>query len=321
MPMYYPYLRGKQFEFLALRAMSEELSSEQSEKVRPIIEPVKRAEGSDSQILTALSAMLKKGIVFAYILNPQNGDFEKGDEIYFPGEVKTRLKEGGKWQPAFLLSGDAAWLQMKTDNLIAENGFKEIILILPKNEDTSKWDAMMSRQEVKTIVCCDADSRSTLRQIRRYGKDIVRLDDCFQMEQRNKDFRGKEDQRFNDDVAFYAEENFAGFGDYTILPGTYIKSGMLPWVVAIHMTYNKNDEEVWIHHFLSKTNDNGTENIQGKFQEAAQQVKLFFEQQYPQDMTPAVEKLHQYVVKGHYPGLGVLKKLSIEHHITLMCRK
>lgn len=319
--MYYPYLRGKQFEFLALRAMSEELTNEQSEKVRPIIEPVKRTVGSDSQTMAALSAMLKKGIVFAYILNPQNGDFEKGKEIYFPEDVKTKLSEGGKWIPAFLLSGDAAWLEINANRLIAENGFEEILLVLPKNEDTLKWDAMMSRQEVKTIVCCDADSRSTLRQIRRYGKDIVRLDDCFQMEQRNKDFRGKEDQRFNDNVAFYAEEDFAGFGDYTTLPGSYIKGGMLPWVVAIHMTYNKNDEEVWIHHFLSETNDNGTENIQGKFQEAAEQVKQFFEHQYPQDMTPAVDKLHQYVVEGHYPGLGTLKKISIEHHITLMCRK
>lgn len=319
--MYYPYLRGKQFEFLALRAMSEELSNEQSEKVRPIIEPVKRAVGSDSQTLAALSAMLKKGIVFAYILNPQNGDFDEGKEIYYPEDVKTKLAEGGKWLPAFLLSGDVAWLEMNADRLIAENGFEEILLVLPKNEDTLKWETMMSRSEVQTIVCCDADSRSTLRQIRRYGKDIVRLDDCFQMEQRNKDFRGKEDQRFNDNVAFYAEEDFAGFGDYTTLPGSYIKGGMLPWVVAIHMTYNKNDEEVWIHHFLSETNDNGTENIQGKFQEAADQVKQFFEHRYPQDMTPAVDKLHKYVVDGHYPGLGTLKKISIEHHITLMCRK
>ena len=210
---------------------------------------------------------------------------------------------------------------MNADRLIEENRFEEFLVVLPKNEDTLKWDAMMSRPEVKTIVCCDADSRSTLRQIRRYGKDIVRLDDCFQMEQRNKDFRGKEDQRFNDNVAFYAEEDFAGFGDYTTLPGSYIKGGMLPWVVAIHMTYNKNGEEVWIHHFLSETNDNGTENIQGKFQEAAEQVKRFFEDEYPQDMTPAVDKLHQYVVEGHYPGLGTLKKISIEHHITLMSRK
>ena len=75
--MYYPFLRGKQFELLALRAISEELPQEQSEKVLPIIEPVKRAVSGDSQTVAAMSAMLRNGIVFAYILNPQHGDFEK----------------------------------------------------------------------------------------------------------------------------------------------------------------------------------------------------------------------------------------------------
>ena len=150
---------------------------------------------------------------------------------------------------------------------------------------------------------------------------MVRLDDCFQTELRNKDYRGKEDQRFNDNVFFYEEEGYSGFGDYTILPEVFSKGGMLPWVVAIHMTYNRNAEEVWVHHFLSESNDNGTENIQRKFSEAAELVKSFFEQQYPQDMTPAVGKLHKFVVDGHYPGLGSLKKISIEHHITLMSRK
>lgn len=318
--MYYPYLRGKQYEFLALRAISENFSAEQCAKVRPIIEPVKRMEDNDTQTINALSAMLRHGIVFAYILNPQEGVF-KGREIYFPDKVKQILPEKGRWLPALLLRGDAKWLNIEIGRLINENGFKELLVVLPKNEEASKWGMVLSLPEVKTIVCCDADSRSTLRQIRNYKKDIVRLDDCFQSELRNKDFRGKEDQRFNDNVAFFAEEQFAGFGDYTTLPGSYIKGGMLPWVVAIHMTYNKNEEEVWIHHFLSETNDNGTENIQGKFQEAAKQVKPFFAQNYPKDMTSAVDQLQKYVDQGHYPGLGILKKLSIEHHISLMCNK
>ena len=320
MVKYYPYLRGKQYEFLALRTMCDELSAEALAKLHPIIEPVKKAE-SDTPTMTALSEMLMKGVAFAFILNPQSGDFENKTEIFFPEEIKRKLAEGGSWIPAFILNGDAAWLNDQVEHLVAENHFENIMFVLPKNEDVGKWDALLGRNETSTIICCDADSRSTMRQVRRYDKKIVRLDDCFQTEIRNKDFRGKEDQRFNDNVAFYEDEGYAGFGDYTTLPGAFVKGGMLPWVEAIHMTYNKNDEEVWIHHFLSETNDNGTENIQGKFREAAEQIKVFFEQQYPQDITPAVGKLHQYVVDGHYPGLGTLKKISIEHHITLMCRK
>lgn len=320
MVKYYPYLRGKQYELLALRALCEELSKEDRSKLHPIIEPVKRAD-CDTPTMTALSAMHTSGVAFSYIMNPQSGDFENNTEIFFPEGIKSKLDEYRGWMPAFILNGDTDWLKAQIDYLVTENQFKRIMLVLPKNEDVGKWNALMGRDETHTIVCCDSDSPSTRRQVRRHNKSIVRLDDCFQMEARNKDFRGKEDQRFNDNVAFYEEEGYAGFGDYTTLPGAFVKGGMLPWVVAIHMTYNKNEEEVWIHHFLSKTNDNGIENIQGKFREAAEQVKVFFEQQYPLDATPAVGKLHQFVVDGHYPGLGTLKKISIEHHITLMCRK
>lgn len=313
--MYYPYLRGKQFEFLALRSISVELPEDQRAKVRPVIEPVKRE--MDTVALNALSTMLDNGILFSFILNPQVGEFESVREIYFPEELREMQ---GEWIPALLLAGDAGWLGGEANRLIEEYGFEELLVVLPKNEEVSKWNALFSLQAVTTIVCCDADSRSTIRQLRGYGKDIVRMDDCFQAEQRNKDFRGKEDQRFNDNVAFYEGESFAGFGDYATLPASFVKGGMLPWVVAIHMTYNRNEEEVWIHHFLSESNDNGTENIQGKFREAASQVKPFFER-YPSDWTLAVEKLHQYVESGHYPGLGTLKRISIEHHISLMGRK
>ena len=320
MAMYYPYLRGKQYELLALRALCSELDAGQRGKVMPIIEPVRDVK-NDAQTILAISAMTGCGMKFALILNPKNGAFEGSNAIFFPEDIKQKLSEGGDWTPAFIMTGDAVSLNAQIDTLISENGFSSILVILPKNEEASKWETLMNREEVTTLVVCDADSRSTMRQVHRYNKATVRLDDCFQTELRNKDYRGKEDQRFNDNVAFYEEDGFAGFGDYTILPEAYSKGGMLPWVVAIHMTYNRNEEEVWVHHFLSESNDNGTENIQRKFSEAAEQVKAFFEQQYPQDMTPAVGKLHQFVVDGHYPGLGSLKKVSIEHHITLMSRK
>ncbi len=274
--MYYPYLRGKQYELLALRALCSELTSEQRGKVIPIIEPVREVK-NDTQIIQAFSTMMTSKMHFCLVLNPKNGDFKGREDMFFPEEIKMKLAEGGSWTPAFILTGDTDRLSGQINTMISENGFTSVLIILPKNEETGKWDALMGREEVTTLVICDADSRSTMRQVRKYDKPFVRLDDCFQTELRNKDYRGKEDQRFNDNVAFYEQEGYAGFGDYTILPEAYSKGGMLPWVVAIHMTYNRNEEEVWVHHFLSESNDNGTENIQRKFSEAAEQVKSFFE--------------------------------------------
>lgn len=69
--MYYPYLRGKQFELLALRDFSHE--NPNNEKIVPIIEPVKQQFNG---LNTAISAMLNNGLKFAIILNPKDGDFK-----------------------------------------------------------------------------------------------------------------------------------------------------------------------------------------------------------------------------------------------------
>ena len=177
MVKYYPYLRGKQYEFLALRTMCEELSAEQLSKVEPIIEPVRKCD-SDSATLLALSAMLKSGMGFAYILNPISGDFEEKNEVFFSGDIKQTLLGSDGWVPSFILKGDAEWLSKQVDHLIEKNHFSEVLFVLPKNEDVSKWDVVINRKETKTVVCCDADSRSTMRHLRRFDKDIVRLDDC-----------------------------------------------------------------------------------------------------------------------------------------------
>ena len=69
--MYFPYLRGKQFELLALRDFAT--GNHSKEKVVPIIEPVKQQFGG---LNTAISTMLDSGLQFAMILNPKDGDFK-----------------------------------------------------------------------------------------------------------------------------------------------------------------------------------------------------------------------------------------------------
>lgn len=317
--MYYPFLRGKQFEFLALRELCQELSTTQIEKVIPIIEPVKRSFKDAS---VAFESMKSAGLRFAAILNPSNGDFQDEASNLFRDEIRSALPpEENTWFPSFILQGDPFMVVPNLRWAIETFEFHRVLLILPLNEDVDNWLDILSMDQVHTIVNCNADSKSTSRKITKYNKNLVRLDDCFQQEIRNKDFRGKEDQFFNDNHVYYREEGMTGFGDYVTMPGTFADGGMLPYVVAIHLTYNKSDDEVWIHHFLSVSNEKGSENIQKKFKEAAVKVLPFFKTNYSADLTRAVNKLQKYVSDGHYPGLGTLKRLSIEHHITLMCRR
>lgn len=315
--MYYPFLRGKQFEFLALRDLCTELEGH-LDKICPIIEPVKNTY---RDAFNAFDAMREKRFRFAFILNPSLGDFQHSNDFIYTGDVKLKLPSHEDfWQPAFILQGESTSVIHNISTLIEKEKLKKILVVLPKNEEVDNWMGILQNPHISTIVVANADSKSIIRKVNGLGKHIVRLDDCFQQENRNRDFQGKEDQFFNDNHVYYKEEKFWGFGDYTTMPESYSDGGMLPYVVAIHFTYNKSEDEVWIHHFLSESNANGTENIQTKFREAAQKVEPFFTEGHPQDRTSAIDSLKQYLDNAHYPGLGTLKKLSIIHHLTLMSR-
>ena len=69
--MYYPYLRGKQFELLALRDFADYYG--ETKLIIPIIEPVKN---SFNGMKLAIRKMHEKGIHFNLILNPQCGDVQ-----------------------------------------------------------------------------------------------------------------------------------------------------------------------------------------------------------------------------------------------------
>ena len=74
--MYFPYLRGKQFELIALRELSS-LMSDNKNKISPIIEPVR----SSSTFLTTISELAKNDINFNIVVNPSVGDLKNQTKI------------------------------------------------------------------------------------------------------------------------------------------------------------------------------------------------------------------------------------------------
>jgi hypothetical protein len=65
--MYYPYLRGKQFELILLRDNAEFIAKN---RIYPIIEPVKTNFSSLKNTMTVLN---EKGVHCTLIVNPQAG--------------------------------------------------------------------------------------------------------------------------------------------------------------------------------------------------------------------------------------------------------
>lgn len=310
--MYSPYLKGKQNEFLALRYLSTELPAGQKGNVLPIIEPVKK-NGRDA--MNAFSVMMDNNWPFALVLNPKVGEYERGANDYYE-VVKENLECcRDKWIPAFILDSKDDVMER-----ITHYGFESVMVILPKLADVESWLDLIADSRIKYVVNCDADSMPVLRKLKRVGgKIIIRMDESFVAEQKNAAYASNTDHRFTDKHTYYDEFGYAGFGDYTTLPAAFISGGVSPTVVAIHLTYKKNEDEIWIHHFLSNPEARSNENVQGKFLEAASQIEPFFDA-WPEEKSVAVDSLIDFVKSEHYPGLGAIKKWSVIHHIILMSK-
>ena len=217
-----------------------------------------------------------------------------------------------KWIPAFLHIDEE-----RINTTIEDNQLTNVMLIFKNCIDSGKESIFqfLSSSAIKYIVNGDASTRSVVRKLNLLSdKSIIRLDNCFNEQPRNVDYIEIDEEPFSEEHLYYEIEGYAGFSDYTTLPKDFIDGGMLPYAIAIHLTYKRKEGEVYIKHFVSDTNFDNT-NVQKKFFEAASKVKTFFESR---ESTEAINDLIKLVNDKKYPGLGVIKKLSIRSHIELI---
>lgn len=304
--MYYPYLRGKQFELLALREFSQEFPS--SSHICPIIEPVKKTING---LTTAIKVLMGQNIKFALVLNPKDGDYKR-IQLDILEEIPVLKENKEKWIPAFIYRDNPNSIK----SYIKTNELQNVMIIFLNSINLSedKVIGFLENENVLYIVANIEKDRSNRRRLLSLGKQLIRLDDQFNDLARNADYLNIPEEKFSEEHIYYKTEGYAGFSDYTTLPSIYKDSGMLPYAVAIHMTYQKSAEEIFIRHFVSDSNWDHT-NIHGKFYEAASKFKTFF---LNIKETPASKTLIQFLDEKRYPGLGVIKKLSIKNHLELI---
>jgi hypothetical protein len=143
------------------------------------------------------------------------------------------------------------------------------------------------------------------------------LRDGFQR-RRNRDH--PECELFSDLHVTYAEEGMNGFGDFLIVGDDYTESGGPAYAVAIHLTFidPQQDEAMYIYHFVSTRQDTPTDPA-GKFAEALAKLVQKLDSGTSKLLeTSAVKEFRDLHDKGHFPGLGYVKKLSMKHHIETL---
>lgn len=302
--MYYPYLRGRQNELLALR----ELASQGllSNRIIPIIEPVKMT----STLVSTLSLFNSQHRGLVFIDNPKVGSFSS--DVRNKKNAKSRdsfeaVINNGSITKGWIVDGAAA----ESIESSMRNGMDAAsITCLCLKADNIRFLEKIGYQGYKSVV-------PYAPAFRRIRGDKILLEDTFNKKARNVDYCDDEDEFFSRNHLDYEAVGFIGFSDYSIIGEGYSESGFAPHAVAVHVVYFNQDKELRVHHFVSEDNDDIHDSA-GKLYQALEKLVQWNHKQRID--TLGIRKLEEIYHTQSYPGLGYIKKVSIMHHLELMSR-
>lgn len=301
--MYYPYLRGRQFELLALRELVNE--NLLSEKIIPIIEPIKLT----STFFKTIKAFIEKKHEFAIILNPKEDVFVGIDDD------KDTLDKANEFFTSNLCK----------KVIIARDGYESIGNL---KIDINSADIMVMITEVDNLLIYNKlveEYNPYIAIIKSEGKicrtvkiDKILLEDNFNKQKRNVDYKNNVDEFFSETHLYYKEDGYKGFADFSIIGDDEQKGGFAPMAVAIHIIYFDEEKNLRVHHFVSDSNED-IKDTPNKYYEALK--KLFdWQKERAEIETLGLKKLIDSFIHQGYPGLGSVKKYTIMHHLELMSR-
>lgn len=308
--MYYPYFRGKQFELITIREMAELFAVND---FIPVIEPVRESLNGLKRALGAICEANGKAIV---IVNPYYGDHQTDG-----GSITSFLKEEFS-DSTTISTGILLHKDMSVDDAVSciEQHFAySPVLIHSGFSEPKALAANLEKQGLMqglTNIFLDDYAKLLYRKHFGSSKRIL-IRDGFNR-QRNADY--PEVEVFSELHATYAELGMNGFGDFLTVGDVYTEGGGPAYAVAIHLTFidREKDDVMYIYHFVSDTKDTPTDPA-GKFGQALGKLIRKFESGSSGLLeTNAIKEFKALHDKGHFPGLGYVKKLSMKHHIETL---
>ena len=304
--MYFPYIRGRQYELLALKELvTKDLICA---KVVPIIEPVKLS----STLINTILEYIRRSKQVGVIQNPGVGNF-----VSECRRVQADSKEDTwcKTFEEFFISGAVIpSLLMNIDTKRVMNGheIKKTIIIHNDPDFIDDYEVLFKKVSPRyTLMPDEGLFRRTV-----VGERVL-FGDKFSKKIRNADYAKKDDELFSVDHLYFAAEGYSGFSDYSVIGNDYVESGFAPYAVAIHIVYFDDLKKLRIRHFVSDSNDD-IENPAGKYYEALSKLVAWYDKETNPPKTFGVETFLDHYQKQTYPGLGTVKKLALMHHIELV---
>lgn len=307
--MYFPFLRGRQYDLLALKELAQ--GKFISEKIIPIIEPIKIS----STFKSTIQAYVEKKLPIAIVLNPSVSQMT--DDYY--NELINLFKNNKSVYIVLLFDRKIFNELSRLNEFDISTNNTNIIIVFNDIDVLDLYNYIVhSKHLLKPLYTLIPESFKRCFDIK--NDNLVILEDRFHKLSRNVDYYTSEDEFFSDIHLWYQKENFKGFGDYSIVGKDFNETGFAPRAVAIHIVYVDKERLFFrVRHFISD-NNHGIEDIAGKFYEAITKLNDWHSKYNNSFIceTRALSTLLNYATTGYYPGLPTIKKLSIMHHIELV---
>lgn len=304
--MYLPYLRGRMNELLAVRQLVAQ--GRLGAHIIPIIEPV----NITATLVSTLEAFIAADHPVAIIRNPKVGRLGL-QTTNSANPYLARYEHICRQEPVIM----GLIMQQNTREMLQQfqqSGTRkdELLVICTDHAYVEAYTQEFSDYPPRFVLV--PDDMGIRRRVK--GSRIF-LDDKFHRLDRNADYQQQDDEFFSDDHLWYQEEGYLGFSDFSIIGNEYFERGFAPLAVAIHLIYLDEDNCQRVRHFVSDSNED-IRDPAGKFFEALEKLVAWHNDHPQLHMTDGLKALLTHHDQQRYPGLGVVKRLTLMHHLELM---
>ncbi|MCT4486959.1 sce7725 family protein [Levilactobacillus parabrevis] len=299
--LYFPYFRGRQYDLLALKNIAQQhVLPANIIPIIPIIEPVRDIRALPQTV----AAFVDHDQPVVVIANPTVSDYAL---------TQQKLHD---WRPyqdnPNLIVGHVLTPTLIPDSLTAPAGHRTLLV-------ARQYDELKAAHHAGWLAASDyllVPPEARIRQL--LDRPTVSLFDHAWFPEHDRSYADIVDGFFSDDWTLADFNNYVGFSDYTIGGGHYSEHGYPAKAVTLHLTYFRG-KQLRIHRFVSTDRDD-FRHPKEKFFQAVAKLAAWLPQQPAVTQTPAVQQLAAYHEQQHFPGLGVVKRLSLEHHLQLMAQ-
>lgn len=302
--MYYPILKAKRHELNTLFDLAPILPAA---KYKPVIEPV---NAKYKPLIATIEQLHSNSVSPLVVVNPSQGHFAKNSSAGLFGQLQADPKSANKFVPCIKVKDAADSVAL---SLLAS--YPNAAIYLENDIGAGSLSILNSAS------CVLLNQQKVDDSIVDKLNNVVVYSDSFAKKKRNADYTSKSFYS-GLHVSYKKKSNVSGFGDFTIMGEEYLDSGGPAYVVAIHVSYIDSvaPNSMHVHHYCSTVDDKLPTNAGSKYKEAL--VKMFaFVAANPTvyDNTLGLSEFRASHSVMHFPGLGLVKEMSMKHHIESLC--